>query len=64
MLGGVAVDLILEPSEAGGAAYAACLLPALTTTYPDDLLRRIYRDDPDDRDGRRVARTGTARAIS
>ena len=44
MLGGVAVDLILEPSEAGGAAYAACHLPALTTNYPDVLLRRIYRE--------------------
>lgn len=27
-----------------GAVFASCHLPASTTTYPDDLLRRIYRE--------------------
>jgi predicted CoA-binding protein len=28
----------------GVTAFAACHLPASTTSYPDDLLRRIYRE--------------------
>jgi predicted CoA-binding protein len=35
-MGGAAMDL--------GTSLGACLLPAATTTYPDALLRRIYRE--------------------
>ena len=36
------MDMILEP--AGGTAFDACHLPAPTTSYPDALLRRVYRE--------------------